>query len=190
MWRCHCDCGTIVSVRDDMLKSGHTRSCGCLQRDYARNGDARRTHGLTPKGNHAPEHGVWTKMKARCFNKQDHAYMNYGGRGITVCPRWKNSFQNFIEDMGRRPSSKHTIDRTDNDGPYSPDNCEWKTRRHQNRNKRNNIRITANGKTQIIADWARELGINATTIEARYHKGWSHHDIINKPIRPAAPRSS
>jgi len=131
-WNCLCECGEIKAVISRDLKNGHTKSCGCLKTDMAT------THGLSKD----PEYALWRGMRRRCFSSNDKNYHNYGGRGITVCDRWKDSFENFYADMGPRPSPELTIDRTNNDGPYSPENCRWATWSQQIRNQR--VRKTNN----------------------------------------------
>jgi hypothetical protein len=135
-WLCRCDCGNETMVKVKQLKNGNTKSCGCLYRETR--GVAQRTHGLT----YAKEYGVWNSMRERCTRPRIKGFENYGGRGISVCERWYNSFENFYADMGPRPSSKHSLDRTDNDGNYEPDNCRWVLRKEQNRNKRHkNVKV-------------------------------------------------
>jgi hypothetical protein len=119
-------------------------------------------------------------MRQRCNNPRDPSYARYGGRGITVCERWAN-FDAFLSDMGKRPSLKHSIDRKNNDGPYCPSNCHWATVREQARNRKDNVRLTAFGKTQILKDWAKDVGINYQTISARLSAGWSIEAALTAP---------
>lgn len=124
-------------------------------------------HGLTK----IPEYKVWKSMKYRCSNPNLNNYKDYGGRGIKVCDRWL-SFTNFIEDMGRRPSNKHSIERVNNDGNYEPSNCEWATTDKQSANKRQTL-LTHFDKTQTVPQWANELGIDRRKIYWRLKKGWT-----------------
>jgi hypothetical protein len=140
------------------------------------------SHGLSNK---IPEYKVWKSMRTRCNNPNEKAFKNYGGRGITVCERW-NKFQNFIDDMGRRPTQKHTIDRIDNNLGYSPDNCRWVTKDVQANNTRTVLsakRYTFNEKTMRISEWSTELGIPRLTLHARINKyGWSVEKAFTTPL--------
>jgi hypothetical protein len=160
IWECECDCGNIVNVRGYSIAKGRTRSCGCLQKDDARcrNSGANSLwyiHGLSE----APEYNSWFGMIDRCYNSDNHAYDRYGGRGIIVCKRWRNSFANFLTDMGKRPSSNHTVERKDNSGNYDPGNCIWATKKTQNRNRRDNVYFYHNGVGMCIAEIAECEGV-------------------------------
>jgi hypothetical protein len=170
--KCDCDCGSQLDVRLNDLRTGNTKSCGCHKELVCKTKDL--IHGMTK----SPEFNVWQKMKDRCQNPNEKAYINYGGRGISVCQRWlhgeggKNGFQCFYEDMGPRPQADYQIDRyPNNDGNYEPGNCRWATRQRNGSNKRNNVLLSFNGKTQTQAEWAREIGIRPTTILQRLKKG-------------------
>lgn len=126
-----------------------------------------------------PEYEIWQYMKQRCLNKNDPNYPNYGGRGIKICQKWINSFQSFYEDMGKRTTPKHQLDRVDVNGNYEPDNCRWATVTEQANNKRNNVFITAQGKNLTAAQWSREVGITAEAIRRRLRYGWTPEKILN-----------
>lgn len=161
-WECSCDCGAEVVASTSMLRSGHTKSCGCLQRDKVSNRNTRHGQAMSPTWR------AWRAMVARCTVRTNAAFPNYGGRGITVCPRWRE-FENFLADMGERPPGT-TIDRLDNDGGYEPGNCRWATREQQDGNKRTTVRITFQGRTMTLAQWAKELGTAGTVLRKRWDK--------------------
>ena len=176
---CRCDCGTERTVPHFRLVHGTSKSCGCLQ------AEALTTHGFTAGAikKHSHEYWIWNMVVQRCTNQNVPNWNDYGGRGITVCDRWLK-FENFLDDMGFRPSTKHSLERRDNDAGYSPENCYWATRMEQGKNKRNNRWIEILGKRQHLAEWAREYNISHTLIIARLKRGWSELDAITTPPRP------
>ena len=175
-WRCQCDCGATTLVMMASLTSGATISCGCYGRSII--GNRSRTHGQSG----TPEYQVWAQMRQRCGNPKDHSYANYGGRGITVCDRW-HTFAHFFADMGRRPGPKYTLDRIDNARGYEPGNCRWTTYSVQLRNTRQNRRLTLNGRTQLIVEWAAELDMSQDAINGRLRHGWSEARTLTTPVR-------
>ena len=171
-WLCQCQCGKRKSIRRGDFVSGKTQSCGCLNLEI-----------MTKHGQHkTPEYKAWVKMRFRCLNPNEPSFHSYGGRGIKVCKRWAK-FENFIEDMGKRPSKKHSIDRVDVNGDYKPSNCRWATIRQQSRNRRDNHWITYKGKTLILNDWAKKLKIHKATLRARFKRGLSVKDCFERPLR-------
>jgi len=127
--------------------------------------------------------GVWRSMHNRCYNEKQASYKDYGGRGIYVCDRWHgvDGYKNFLNDLGY-PIAGQSLERTNNDGPYSPENCRWATRGEQANNKRNSRWITANGKTQTMAQWARDLGCNPSNILYRIKSGMTEEMAVTTPI--------
>ena len=119
LWKCVCDCGETHEALASTLKAGATQSCGCLRRELVIVKNT--THGLS----NSPEYIIWGHIKARCLNKNSQAFKYYGGRGISICPKWEHSFKAFLDDMGERPTVKHSIERVNNDGDYEPSNCQW-----------------------------------------------------------------
>lgn len=177
-WECTCDCGSVLVVKSQSLKEGWVKSCGCLRREM---GVKRfKTHG----GSEKPEYWVRVQMIQRCTNPKDKKYKRYGLRGIKVCNRWLESFENFIQDMGDRPSKRHSIERVDNDGNYEKSNCIWATSKTQARNTRRNIFITHDGRTATLAEWSEKSGIKSGALLGRMARG----DTGEKLFRPLEKR--
>lgn len=161
-WECACACGNTVYVRGVSLKRGEYRSCGCWTKDRMRRSPPAIKHGGTDTGTYRS----WAVMKRRCIDTRFKDYAQYGGRGITVCDRWLQSFANFYEDMGERPEGK-TLDRIDSNGGYCKENCRWATRLTQGNNTRRNHLLAYGGSTNTLAEWSRITGISYTKLRAR-----------------------
>ena len=172
-WICKCGCGRIVNKLGSNIRAGKTKCKKC---------GTRKTHGQGRGGHPTPEYQCWISMRSRCYRKSCHAYHNYGGRGIFVCDRW-DRFENFYSDMGPRPSPNHSIERIDNNGIYSPQNCRWATRKEQQNNMRVNNTITHNGITLNVTEWAEKLNINRATLFTRLRHGWSAEKVLTTPVR-------
>jgi hypothetical protein len=126
---------------------------------------------------------VWQAMITRCCNQNQPGYKNYGGRGIRVCDRWRNSFEAFIEDMGERPGPGYSLDRIDNDGNYEPGNCRWATRTEQRRNCRHLIKVMFEGREYLLFDLAKEHGLKPLTVRARLEAGWTLEEAVLTPAQ-------
>lgn len=182
-WRCVCTCGNETVVAANKLANGHTQSCGCLHKE--RSSEANIKHGQSsyPNGGASTkEYNTWTLMKRRCEKSTTKTYELYGGRGIYVCARWQ-TFENFFTDMGHAPSPKHSIDRIDVNGPYSPENCRWADNKTQGRNKRNNRNLTIRGVTQCLAAWADAVAISQKILHARLTRGWPPEKAVFTPVK-------
>ena len=156
---CDCDCGQSLWVAGGNLHSERgTQSCGCSK-------DGNPTHGLSK----TPEFAIWKGMRKRCNNPNDPTYKHYGARGIKVCKRW-DKFENFLADMGKRPSPKHSIERKKVNKGYSPSNCIWLLRKHQAWNRRDTVYVTYKGVKKSLREWSKELGIDFAILRARYYR--------------------
>ena len=179
-WKYKCDCGSEVIARPSLVRSGNTRSCGCLQKETAANtGRARAVHGLFG----TPEWHCWQKIRARCDNERNSRFHIYGARGIKVCERWY-TFENFYADMGPRPSSKHSIDRINVNGNYEPENCRWATTKEQARNKRNNIMVEFHGRQVCLKEAAEMANVKYMMVWKRiFLHGWPVALALTEPRR-------
>ena len=173
---CSCDCGGTAITLLCRLKSGETKSCGCLRKEKAI--DRLTKHGMS----HTRLSRIWRGIKSRCTNKNHHYYKNYGGRGIKICDEWENDFSAFSEwafDNGYDDSL--TIDRIDVNGDYTPENCRWTSNKIQCNNKRNNHIVTIEGVSHTISEWSDISGIGYGTIKSRVERGWTGRNILIKP---------
>lgn len=177
-WECVCECGTVRIVRNNNLLSGNTTSCGC-----SRIGKLKPPRRPRSEYIDMPEYRVWKGIKQRCLNPSNPRFVFYGGRGITICKRWSDSFADFIGDMGRRPSDKHQLDRINNNAGYAPENCRWTDAKSNARNRRDNLTLAHDGKALTLSEWAEVTGIHWGTIWARIRKnGWSVSRALTEPV--------
>lgn len=179
-WLCLCNCGKEKIILGYDLENGHTKSCGCLQKENASIYNIK--HGHNKVGKRSKTYQSWVNMIARCTNSSHKQWKDYGGRGIKVCERWLK-FENFLEDMGEAPRGL-TIERIKNKKGYFKENCKWATRKEQMRNTRSNRFIPFNNKIQCISDLAKEFGIHVTTFRYRIDKlNWSIEKALLTPVK-------
>lgn len=178
---CSCDCGKEADIYVGNLRSGAVQSCGCLQAELLA---ARATkHGDTRGARWSREYQCWAGMIQRCTNPNTKAFPGYGGRGISVCDEWRASFEQFLADMGRKPTIHHSIERIDNDGGYEPRNCRWADKRSQMRNRRSTRTINWQGREVCLQDAAEEAGLPQSTLFNRLRLGWSVERAMTTPKR-------
>lgn len=177
---CRCVCGSEKLYPLGNVKRGLSKGCGCKR--GKRVSDSKIRHGQSRNRQLTAEYRAWCHAIGRCENPNDGAYSNYGGRGISVCQRWRNSFEAFYEDMGPRPPAT-SIDRIDVNGNYEPGNCRWATKHTQDRNRRTNRMLTLGSETMCLKDWAIKLGMQRTSLERRLAKGWSVEEALTIPPR-------
>lgn len=179
-WLFRCECGTEFKATADNVRGGNTRSCGCLQREYATERGRRiwTTHGMSRTN----VYQIWAKMVARCHDQGDKDFARYGARGIKVCRRWR-SFPNFYKDMGDRPGPKMSIERTNNDGPYAPGNCVWANNRTQSRNRRNTHFVVIDGRSMSLIEACERRGLNYSAVKERLRLGWSEERALSTSVR-------
>lgn len=178
-WNCVCECGAKITVPSVVLRDGRSRSCGCLKHDELKKRSTRHGHSA---GKQSPTYYSWAGMVGRCTNPSHTAFSNYGGRGVLVCDRWLD-FNHFLADMGEKPAGM-SIDRIDNLGNYAPGNCRWSTLTQQARNKRNSRKLTHDGLTLTVPEWAERLGLPAARIHDRLSRGYSAGDALSTSIHP------
>lgn len=182
LWRLRCECGNERIIAPSHVVDGRRKSCGCLPKEL--NQQRLTKHGKAAYPARPPEYGAWVAMRYRCYTKTASQYKNYGGRGIYVCNRWlngedgKHPFECFLADMGLRPSDQHSLDRIDNDGPYSPDNCRWADHGSQATNRRTSHFIEVNGERLTYSQAARMAGLNSSTISRRIKRGMTPEQAV------------
>lgn len=184
-WICLCDCGNTKIISSYSICSGNTKSCGCFALEVRKKIHLKHGH-----ANKILEYSIWKGMKTRCYNKNAQAYKNYGGRGIKVCNEWNNSFLQFFQDMGKRPTPKHTIERINNNMGYSPNNCKWIHKSKQNQNTRYNHFIKIDNQIKHLAAWLRYYKILPITYKTRVKRGWNKIDAITTPINTKYHKNS
>lgn len=180
---CLCDCGRIKNIDIHSLVSGNTQSCGCLgiERRSIATSKRCKKHGESYIFGVTPEYKTWLGMKYRCYNKKSNNFHRYGGRGIKVCDRWKNNYENFLLDVGRRPMKNYTLDRIDNNGNYGPDNVRWTTRKEQARNTRKTIWLMIDGIKKPLQEWCEIYKIRSDLVWARIVRGWASNKDLFQP---------
>lgn len=187
MLLCKCECGKITTVNAPSLVSKKTTSCGCYNKEVLKKVNTKHgcsyIHGSLLQRD---TYRIWAGMKDRCYNKNNTKYKFYGERGIKVCDRWKDSdkgFENFILDIGFKPNDGYSIDRIDGNGNYSPENCKWATRKEQDRNKRNSIKINYGGEIYHLYDLAEKFNIKPRTLHARiFEYNWKIEIALTSPV--------
>lgn len=181
-WVCACDCGNETTVSGKHLRTGNTKSCGCLRKDV---GVRQFRHGHASDGHMSPTYRSWRSMKDRCQKPEHPSYGHYGAKGIQVCAEWDDSFEAFLQDMGPRPDGL-TLDRIDNSQGYSPKNCRWATKREQTLNRSVTTMVVIDGSRVPLADAASQAGLNTDTVRRRMEGGMSVERALSFPSARAA----
>lgn len=174
-WLCQCSCGRRKAVDGQSIRNGASQSCGCLAREVTSQRQTR--HGHTKAAGRTPEYSAWMSMKSRCYEPSQSNFKFYGGRGITVCERWRESFESFLADMGPRPEGQW-LDRIDSNGHYEPSNCRWATAQDQQLNKRSNRRVVVAGEEMTVIEAVRRFGVPRHKFYRYLDYGMSVDDII------------
>lgn len=181
-WDCICDCGNKTTAKTAILNFGYKKSCGCLHGESARNKDIKKTkHGMC----NTPTYKTWIMMKSRCYDQKNESFYNYGAVGVTVCDEWRVSFENFLSDMGVRPSGM-TIDRIDNSKGYFKENCRWQTPKEQANNRRSNVVVYYNGDKLTVEEYAKLINLSDSGARFRLKKEFNRvGNIFIKESDPA-----
>lgn len=179
MFRCLCTCGSQRDVRGESLRRGKATNCGCKTKELL---SARfHKHGHAKAKNRSPEYKTWVAMYSRCYVPSNVLFHRYGGRGIVMCDRWRD-FRNFLADMGPRPFPNAQLDRVDNDGPYSPENCRWASPKQQNRNKSATVLVEFEGKFVPLIALSERFGVPRSRLYQRVRSGWPIERALSEPV--------
>lgn len=181
--KCLCSCGNEKEIATSSLKAGLTQSCGCIKREQTIQNNT--THGKSKM----KEYKHWMYLKGRCNNPNTKCFHRYGGRGIKVCKRWVDSFDNFLLDMGLMPTPKHSVERVNNNKGYMPQNCVWATTKQQAENTSKTIKVRYKGEVQLMAYWAKKFGMPVRNLYKRYHNGMRGDKLFFKGIYPNTHKS-
>lgn len=193
-WVCRCECGAVKEIRNDGLNGKRTMSCGCLQRDRASQINRGRTDGFKYGDSRERIHNIWYLIKFRCEDPASPSFHNYGGRGIRMCEEWSDGITGYFKfkewSLNNGYREGLSIDRINNNGDYSPENCRWVDTYTQGNNKRNNVLIEYGGRTQTLSQWARELGVPTKNLHNRIRVlGWDIERAFTQPYRKSNRKS-
>lgn len=182
-WLCRCDCGSETKALSSSLKTGQILSCGCYRRERMskltfKHGE----RGADLRSEITDEYRCWSRMLDRCDRPTEPTYKWYGGKGVTVCQRWRDNFGDFLADVGRKPTKRHSLDRIDSSGNYEPGNCRWATWNEQARNRSNNRRIVFRGREMTLVEAAEVAGIPYKTVKGRLQHKWTVDEALSVPV--------